>query len=649
MQADSMRVGHRARVAGSVRRPTRAALGAALATVVALGASLAWSAPSDARTAATVTPEARIQGALLAIDQFQWFVGLTSDGHSLYAADRGRIVKIDTDPTRAVASFDASAIAPFLVRTPHSPAGVGSTVMAASQWAVFMADGTSIVRIGAALDGTGIATYGTKGAGLGQFANITGLSALGDWLYVADAGNHRVVRLPQTLDGSDWREFGTAGAGTGRFDRLAGIAATDLSIFVVDAGTDRVIRMSPELDGSGWAEFHRADAGMFGALLAKGGQLYTRANDCTADVQQGVLRVPQSLSASGTGCQLLPPTDIVPGSRSFATDIAVMPNGTYMGVDAYDSGIIELRRLYADSPTIADTYGSPAYGSLGQLASPLGSAVSGPTLYVCDRASTAPLAETRIIAIRRSDRAFISQVIAPCSAARLAADGDFVYGADDTTIYRFRGPDLAPAGQYGRYSADGATLGGFSRIDALAAARGIVYTVDGSLARVARFDDIAFDGTGWKTVAGPGKAAAERTVAGVDAASLAIAIETPDGVKVSRIANTLAGTWASRVLTSGGRTVTEVGGLDVEGNRVYVTTQMVGGRRGVSVLILDAKSLATVGVGVNRLGAPAKLVAPNGVAATKTGLYVADAGTAPKVPGGRPSGGITVWAVGAAK
>ena len=199
MPVMSMRVGQRARVATMVRRPTRAALGAALATVIALGASLAGT-PAGAAALVPVTAIQRIQGAPLQIDQFQWFVGLTTDGRYLYAADRGRIVKIDTDPTRAIASFDASSIAPFLVRTPHSPAGVGSAVMAAGPHAVFMTDGTRIVRIGSALDGSGIATFGAAGTGVGEFGRITGLTTFGDWLYVADAGNHRVVRLPETLD-----------------------------------------------------------------------------------------------------------------------------------------------------------------------------------------------------------------------------------------------------------------------------------------------------------------------------------------------------------------------------------------------------------------------------------------------------------------
>jgi len=134
----------------------------------------------------------------------------------------------------------------------------------------------------------------------------------------------------------------------------------------------------------------------------------------------------------------------------------------------------------------------------------------------------------------------------------------------------------------------------------------------------------------------------------VDPASLAVAIEVPSGVTVSRIPTTFAGSWKSKALVSGGRIVNEVGGLDVDTGRIYATTRMVGGRRGVSVLILDAKTLVTLGIGVNRLGAPAKLVTPNGVAATRGGLYVADAGTVVKTPGGRPSGGITVWAVQAA-
>jgi len=109
-------LGSRSRAA----RAARAASAVAFGMVVVLGAGLAGPSRGDAATLATLSPVAPLAGAPIALDQFQWFVGLTTDGHYLYAADRGRIVKLGTDPTRSIASFDAKAIAPFLVRTPHS-------------------------------------------------------------------------------------------------------------------------------------------------------------------------------------------------------------------------------------------------------------------------------------------------------------------------------------------------------------------------------------------------------------------------------------------------------------------------------------------------------------------------------------------------
>jgi hypothetical protein len=625
-----------------VGRVARATTVAALTAIVVLGAGLAGPARGDAAVLAKAVPVQRVAGAPIALDQFQWFVGLTTDGRYLYAADRARIVKLDTDPTRAIASFDASGLAPFLIHTPRSQYGVGSAVMAAGPSGVFVTDGVRIIRIGSALDGTGIAQYGSEGSGVGQFRKITGMAVSGDWLYVADSGNHRVVRIPQTLDGSDWRTFGAAGTGTGRFATLAGIAATDLAVFVADAGNDRIVRLSPALDGSGWAEYHRRDAGMYGTLQVKGQQLYIRSSDCTADLSPGVLRVAVSLTTSGAGCIHIAPTDISVSRLSFATDIAITPTGTYIGTDAHDSGIVELRRLWPDSPTVADAYGRPAFGMLGQLAAPQGAAVSGDTVYVCDSASAAPLAGTRIVALRRSDLSFISQLEAPCSAALFAADGDFVFASDGERILRYRGPDLAAAGTFGT---EGNGRGGFSRIDALAAAGGVVYAADGGKGRVVRFSAGAFDGTGWKTLA-TSRSAARSSFLGTDGRTLVLAVESKSSVTVSRVAASLAGTWRGIALRAGGKPVTDVGGIDVDADRAYVTVGGVAGKLAPSILVLRASDLVTVGLGRNPTGSPAAAIRyPTGIAAADGALYIADGVTAPGRTGRRSDAAIDIWEI----
>ncbi len=621
-------------------RIARTAVAAALGAVIALSVGLAGPTRGDAATLAAAVPVQKVAGAPIALDQFQWFVGLTTDGRYLYAADRARIVKLDTDPTRAIASFDASALAPYLIRTPRSQYGVGSAVMAAGPYGVFVTDGIRITRIGSALDGTGVAQYGTEGSGQGQFRAITGMAVSGDWLYVADSGNHRVVRIPQTLDGSDWRTFGAAGTGDGRFGTLAGIAATDLAVFVADAGNDRIVRLSPALDGSGWAEYQRREAGMYGALQVKGQQLYIRASDCTADLNPGVLRVAVSLTASGAGCIRITPTDVSVSARSFATDIAVTPSGTYVGTDAHDSGIVELRRLWPDSPSVADTYGRPAFGLLGQLAAPQGAAVSGDTVYVCDSASAAPLAGTRIVALRRSDLTFISQLETPCSSGLLAADGDYVFASDGDMIQRFRGPDLAAAGSFGTA---GNGRGGFARIDALAAADGIVYAADGGLGRVARFSADAFDGTGWKTVP-TGRFPTKAAFLGTDGRTVAMAVESKGAVTVSRIPASLAGAWRSLPLRSSGKAVSDVGGLDVDADRVFVTVGGVAGKLAPALLVLRASDLVTVALGKNPRGSPpAAIRYPTGIAAVGSEMYIADGVTAPGRVGRRSDAAIDIW------
>jgi hypothetical protein len=638
------RAGRAARAGRTARagRAARTAAAAALGAIVVLGAGLAGPARGDAATLATAVPVQRIVGAPIALDQFQWFVGLTTDGRYLYAADRARIVKLDTDPTRAIASFDASALAPYLIKTPRSQYGVGSAVMAAGPTGVFVTDGTRITRIGSALDGTGIAQFGSEGTGVGQFGAITGMAVSRDWLYVADAGNHRVVRLPQTLDGSDWRTFGASGTGIGRFGKLAGVAATDLAVFVADAGNDRIVRLSPALDGTGWAEYQRREAGMYGTLQVKGQQLYIRSTDCTADLNPGVLRVAVSLTTSGAGCIRIAPTDVSVSARSFATDIAVTPSGTYVGTDAHDSGIVELRRLWPDSPSVADTYGRPAFGMLGQLAAPQGAVVARDTVYVCDSASAAPLAGTRIVALRRSDMTFVSQLEAPCSAGLLAADGDLVFASDGEKIFRYRGPDLAAAGTYGT---EGNGRGGFSRIDALAAAAGVLYVADGGQGRVARLSADAFDGTGWKTVA-TGRFPTRAAFLGTDGRTLAMAVESKGSVSVSRIATSLGGTWRTIPLRSSGKAVTDVGGIDVDADRVYVTVGGVAGKLAPALLVLRASDLVTVGLGRNPRGSPpAAIRYPTGIAAVGGEMYIADGVTAPGRAGRRSDAAVDIWEI----
>jgi hypothetical protein len=639
--SEEIMLGHPLRAGRIARAATAAALGA----VVVLGAGLAGPTRGNAATLATAVPVQRVAGAPIALDQFQWFVGLTTDGRYLYAADRARIVKLDTDPTRAIASFDASTLAPFLIRTPRSQYGVGSAVMAAGPYGVFVTDGVRIIRIGAALDGSGVAEYGSAGTGVGQFKEITGMAVSGDWLYVADTGNRRVVRIPQTLDGSDWRTFGAAGTGEGRFGTLAGIAATDLSVFVADAGNERIVRLSPALDGTGWAEYHRKDAGIYGTLQVKGQTLYIRSTDCTADLNPGVLRVPVSLSNSGAGCIHIAPTDVSVSRLSFATDIAITPTGTYIGTDAHDSGIVELRRLWPDSPTVADAFGTPAFGSLGQLAAPQGAAVSGDIVYVCDSASAAPLAGTRVVALRRSDLSFVAQAETPCTASLLAADRGFVFTSDGETISRFSGPDLTRAGVFGT---QGNGRGGFGRIDALAAAGGTLFAVDGGLGRVARFSADAFDGTGWKT-SSVGRFAAGTAYAGTDGRTLALALEAKGSVRVSRIAATLAGAWRTAALRIGGKAVTDVGGLDVDADHVFVTVGGVAGKLAPSLLVLRASDLVTIGLGRNPGGSPpAAIRYPTGIAAVGGEIYIADGVTAPGRVGRRSDAAVDIWEIGPA-
>jgi DNA-binding beta-propeller fold protein YncE len=82
--------------------------------------------------------------------------------------------------------------------------------------------------------------FGSRGAGPGQFANVSDLEvAPGGNLVVSDSGNERIQIF--TPNGTLVRAFGSSGSGPGQFFSTAGVAIRgDGTIFVDDAGNGRV-------------------------------------------------------------------------------------------------------------------------------------------------------------------------------------------------------------------------------------------------------------------------------------------------------------------------------------------------------------------------------------------------------------------------
>lgn len=91
--------------------------------------------------------------------------------------------------------------------------------------------------------------YGTRGAGVGQFARPRAAAFSGRGLVVADTGNRRIVGLAD-VDGSGWQTLGP--------DPSLFVEPRDLAVdfsggvWVADPGAGRLVRFDA-LDGTGWA------------------------------------------------------------------------------------------------------------------------------------------------------------------------------------------------------------------------------------------------------------------------------------------------------------------------------------------------------------------------------------------------------------
>jgi len=84
-------------------------------------------------------------------------------------------------------------------------------------------------------------SWGSYGAGAGQFTDTYGAATYGGDVYVIDSGNNRVEEF--TDSGTYVRSFGSAGSGNGQFTQAQGIAADPQTgtIYVADDGNGRVV------------------------------------------------------------------------------------------------------------------------------------------------------------------------------------------------------------------------------------------------------------------------------------------------------------------------------------------------------------------------------------------------------------------------
>ena len=105
--------------------------------------------------------------------------------------------------------------------------------------------GSTITKLGT--DGKVIATWGSKGAGPGQFDDITGIAVDGAGnLYVADRRNNRIQKLSAS-GGRPLAQWGSQGSGPGQFEGPNDIALdAQGNVYVADSGNHRIQKLSPD-------------------------------------------------------------------------------------------------------------------------------------------------------------------------------------------------------------------------------------------------------------------------------------------------------------------------------------------------------------------------------------------------------------------
>jgi sugar lactone lactonase YvrE len=130
-------------------------------------------------------------------------------------------------------------------------------------------------RVALAEPGGGWQSFGTQGAGEGEFDRPAAAAFLGDALLMLDSGNGRLV-LMNDIAGNGWTTYGHLGRPTatdpavGAYADPRGLTVDSRGrIWVSDPGAGRVTRVD-DLDGNGWAQF-AAGARPYGIAAFGGG------------------------------------------------------------------------------------------------------------------------------------------------------------------------------------------------------------------------------------------------------------------------------------------------------------------------------------------------------------------------------------------
>jgi hypothetical protein len=116
------------------------------------------------------------------------------------------------------------------------------------------------------ISGAGWATMGSNGSGSLEFLSPSGIDILhgelGLSILVADQGNNRIVSF-QDMSGTGWATYGSEGGGVGQFSLPFGIVGRELdsTIFVADSGNHRIVQIA-NMSGSGWTAYGQMGSGI---------------------------------------------------------------------------------------------------------------------------------------------------------------------------------------------------------------------------------------------------------------------------------------------------------------------------------------------------------------------------------------------------
>ncbi|MBD9650315.1 hypothetical protein IB267_18390 [Ensifer sp. ENS09] len=109
--------------------------------------------------------------------------------------------------------------------------------------------------IACAEDGTNWESFGSPGAGVGQFQNPMGVAVSEEGqIFVADTGNFRIVAM-DAFDGSGWQAYGrkiaTGSIGPGRFAGPVSVHHGPGGLVVADPAAARIVQLA-QLDDAFW-------------------------------------------------------------------------------------------------------------------------------------------------------------------------------------------------------------------------------------------------------------------------------------------------------------------------------------------------------------------------------------------------------------